>query len=342
MTMTTATLATIPTSSAGIGHGVNIGHGYVKYALIGPDGSERVLPAFPAMVAKAGASVSGALARAESVTMGDDFWWTGEDALLSPAPITYLGQERLADPLFIPTLLRGALHRLGLSAGTGGVCVTGLPASWAADETKARALGERVRAALPGYRHIRVIPEPLGLVYAALLDTSGQLAAGDVALSAGRVGVVDLGHHTDDLCVVDRLRPLPASLATFQIGTARPLAQVAALIGATYERELTLAEADAAVRARTLWVAGQPRPLPEGWQEPLIENGEALAARLVERWGRGADLDAILIGGGGAELPQKVQAIQRRFPQARVVSQPQTAIARGYARLARRLALEGR
>ena len=43
MTMTTATLATIPTSSAGIGHGVNIGHGYVKYALIGPDGSERTV-----------------------------------------------------------------------------------------------------------------------------------------------------------------------------------------------------------------------------------------------------------------------------------------------------------
>lgn len=329
------------TATATAGHGVNIGHGFVKYVIAGADGSERLPLVFPAMIARAGRTVAGALARAESVVMGDDFWWTGEDALLSPAPLTYLGQERLTDDIFIPALLRGALQRLGQLQGAGGVCVTGLPAAWAVDEGKARALGERIRAAQPGYRSIRVIPEPLGLVYAALLDGAGAVV-GDLALTGGRVGVIDLGHHTDDVCVVDRMRPIASSLATFQTGTARPLAQIATLLGEAYERELTLAEADAAVRARQVRIAGGARPLPEGWAEPLVENGAALARRLVERWGRGADLDAILIGGGGAELPQKVQAIQDRFPHARVVAQPQTAVARGYARLARRLAGEGR
>lgn len=319
------------------GHGVNIGHGFVKYVIVEPSGAERPAVVFPAMLAKASSSVAGALARAEVVTMGDDFWWTGEDALQG-TPRTFLGQERLADPIFIPALLRGALQRLGhLNGAAGGICVTGLPASWAGDEAKARALAERLKAALPGYRAIRVIPEPLGLVYAALLDGEGAVV-GEAALTGGRVGVVDLGHLTDDICVVDRMRPIPTSLATFQTGTKGPLSQIASRIGDVYEREATLAEADAAVRAGAVRVAGRLQPLPDAWQEPLAENGEALAARLVERWGRGADLDLILVGGGGAELAQKTAAIRRRFPQAVVVPEAQTAIARGYARLARRLA----
>lgn len=336
MQQQTQTLTAVATT----GHGVNIGHGFVKYVIVGPDGSERLPIVFPAQIARAGRAVSGALARAESVTMGDDFWWIGEDAGLGQ-PLTLLSQERLIDPVFIPALLKGALARLGAHTGAGGVCVTGLPASWARDEEKARALGERLRAAAPGYRSIRVIPEPLGLVYAALLDGAGQVA-GDLALSGGRIGVLDLGHHTDDVCVVDKLRPIDSSLATFQTGTARPLTLLMDQLAELVERPLTLAETDAAVRAGAFRVSGRSCALPSHWDRPFRENGEALAARLVERWGRGTDLDAILVGGGGAELAPKVQAIRARFPHAVVVEQPQTAIARGYARLARRLAGEGK
>lgn len=91
------------------------------------------------------------------------------------------------------------------------------------------------------------------------------------------------------------------------------------------------------MRAQALLVAGQPRPLPREWDRPLLQNGEAIVARLVEAWGSGAQFETILIGGGGAELAPLVTAIQRRFTHARPVEQPQTAIARGYARLARRL-----
>jgi hypothetical protein len=334
-----ATVAPL-TATATAGHGVNIGHGYVKYVVINPDGSERLPVVFPAQIARAGRDVGGALVRADTVLM-DEHWWAGEDAQLSPSPLTLLSQERLVHPTFIPVLLKAALRRLGLQAGAGGVCVTGLPASWARDEEKARALGERLRAATPGYRRIQVIPEPLGLVYAALLDERGQVN-GDLALSSGRIGVIDLGHHTDDICTVDRMRPIDSSLATFQTGTARPLTLLADLLAELAERPLTLAETDVAVRAGSFRISGRPQPLPPGWDRPIRENGESLASKLVERWGRATDLDAILIGGGGAELAPKVQAIQERFPHARVIEQPQTAIARGYARLARRLAGEGK
>lgn len=53
---------------------------------------------------------------------------------MSPNPLTFLAQERLHAPHFIPALLRSALTRLGnLHGRAGSFCVTGLPtqsSSW--------------------------------------------------------------------------------------------------------------------------------------------------------------------------------------------------------------------
>jgi len=319
------------------GHGPNIGHGFVKYIIIDEHGTELEPVIFPALLATAMRGVSGAIARAATVELAGKHWWVGDDALLAASPRTLLAQDRLQDTVFIPALLRGALDRFGALNGAGtGVCVTGLPATWAGDADHARRLGERLRAATPTYRSIRVIPEPLGLVYAALLDNAGQIV-GDPALQTGQVAVVDLGHHTVDVAVIQRMIPVGHALDTYQLGTARPLQQIRAHLSTTFERDLTLYETDQAVRRGSLMVAGQPRALPSGWDRPLLQNGEALVTRLVEAWGRGTQFDAILIGGGGAELEPLVTAIQQQFRHAQVVAQPQTAIARGYARLARRL-----
>lgn len=324
------------------GHGPNLGHGYVKYMVIDQHGQELAPVVFPAMIARAGRAVSGALRQVDRVEVAGAHYWTGDDALLAPSPLTMLAQARLQDATFIPALLRGALGRLGhLNGSSTGACVTGLPATWAADADKAKLLGERLRSATPAYAKIRVIPEPLGLIYSALLDNNGQVA-GDPILQTGRVAVVDLGHLTVDVAVVQRLTPIPASLDTYQLGTALPLMPIRARLSAHFERELTLHETDLAVRAGRLRIAGTEQPLPIGWDRPLLENGEAIGSRLVEQWGKGNQFDAILIGGGGAELPHLVEAITRKFGHARAVEQPQTAIARGYARLARRLGQEAK
>lgn len=319
------------------GHGPNIGHGFVKYIIIDEQGVEREPVVFPAMIANAGKSVAGAVAQASTVEFGGKHWWVGDDALLSTAPITMLAQDRLMNSVFIPALMRSALSQFGdLDGVIHGMCVTGLPATWATDVEKARQLGDRLRAATPIYRSIRVIPEPIGLIYSVLLDNDGNLA-GDPSLTTGQVAVVDIGHHTIDVAVIQRMIPVPSALDTYQLGTARPLQQIRARLTQVFERELTLYETDQAVRAGRLKVAGQPLPLPAEWDRPLRENGDLIATRLVEAWGRGTQFDSILIGGGGAELEPLVAAIRQRFAHAEVVNQPQTAVARGYARLARRL-----
>jgi hypothetical protein len=319
------------------GHGPNIGHGFVKYILIDEHGVEHEPVIFPALVARASRAVAGGLAQATSVEFGGKHWWVGDDALLSPTPITILVQDRLSDATFIPTLVRGAMNRLeALNGSTNGTCVTGLPATWALDTEKAQQLGERLRSVSPIYRWIRVIPEPLGLIYSLLLDNHGHLV-GDPVLTSGKVAIIDIGHHTVDIAVIQRMVPVPAALDTYQLGTARPLQQIRAQLARVFECDLTLFETDQAVRREGLNVAGRFQPLPAAWDRPLREYGDLIATRLVEAWGRGSQFDTILIGGGGAELPPLVAAIQQRFAHAQLVEQPQTAVARGYARLARRL-----
>jgi 5-methylcytosine-specific restriction endonuclease McrA len=318
------------------GHGPNIGHGYVKYVIIDPAGVELPPVVFPAQIARAARAVAGGLVEARHVRVGDVAYWTGDDAGLAPSPITMLAQERLGDPTFIPALVAGALDRFGcLNGSSVGQCVTGLPATWAEQGDSCRALGQRLRDAYP-YERIRVIAEPLGLAYSAILDNDGQVA-GDTVLTEGRIGVVDLGHHTVDVAELLKLAVAKGSFGTWQQGTATPLRQIQARLSASFERELSLAETDQAVRGEGLFVHGDWFPLPQGWDRPFVEQSQIILARLREVFGRGGRLDAILVGGGGAEERRIVEPILAYYPHARIVPQPQTAIARGYARLARRL-----
>lgn len=317
-------------------HGTNVGHGFVKYIVIDEQGTEYSPVVFPAMIAPASDSVAGALRDTSIVDVGNTSYWVGDDALLADTPITNLSQQRLTDSTFIPVLVQHALQQLQHNGSLTGTCITGLPATWAQDVEKAEALGARLRSATSWYTTIKVIPEPLGLIYSLLLDRYGQ-TTGDHTLVAGKLGIIDIGHHTIDICVVDTLRPLADSLDTYQMGSAHPLKRIRSHVSSYFERDLSLHAVDQAVRQHALSIAGRQRMLPTGWDRPLLEHGTAVAARLTEVWGSGNQFDAVLIGGGGAELEPLVAPLKQRFSHAQVVPDPQLAIARGYARLARRL-----
>jgi plasmid segregation protein ParM len=316
-------------------HGVNIGHGFVKYIALDQKGNERSLPPFPAIIAPARNSV-GTLQEAPTTEHDGVPYWVGEHASLSPTPTTFLAQERLTDPVFLPVLLRTALHRLHLTTAPG-PCVTCLPATWARDKAKCQALGAQLRtgAGQDYYPRIKVIPEPVALLCAVALDNSGAIIQNE--LVRGTVGIVDLGHHTVNVAAVHNLHLVDGSLHTWNIGSSRPLNAIASTLSAHFERELSLHDADQVVRSQAILIRGETHPLPHDWDAPLHENGQAIATKLQEVWGAGTHLDAILIGGGGAALPQVVQHIRTRFPQSKRVQDPQQVIALGCARFARRL-----
>ncbi|MCA0352024.1 MAG: ParM/StbA family protein [Chloroflexi bacterium] len=319
-------------------HGANIGHGFVKYT-INENGEEQTT-IFPAIVAPAASNAEGSLHDIPTVEVHGTLWWTGEHALLAPSPLSLRSQQRLYDRHIIPALVKGALQRLGQP--TGGACVTGLPAAWIGERDLAVALAGRLRDAVPsGFFHgatlktgIRVISEPLGALYGVLLDETGRIL--NLGYETGRIGVIDLGHNTVDACIVQALNVIPDSAISFELGSANPLQQLQTRISGRYNIDLTLHDVDQAVRKGYVRVAGEELDLPTGWERPWEANGQQVADAMVRAWGSGGKLDAIIIAGGGAELPILVRALQQRFRQAIVAPNPQTAIARGYARRARR------
>jgi hypothetical protein len=321
------------------GHGLNIGNGYLKYLVVDELGRELPPVIFPALLAPAQQTVAGAVRQAAALTLPDGSrWWVGEDALLDESPRACLGVERLHDPHFIPALIRAACERLGDLAADG-VCVTGLPATWMQERAKAQALGERLRAGTDRYRRIQGIPEPLGMIYALVLDNDGEVA-GDETLLTGDVAVIDGGHLTIDQAIVKGLVPLASGLRTWQLGTVKPLAQIAAQLSAHFDREFTPHAVDQIVRRGSVRIAGAERALPMHWDQPLIATGEAIAATLTASLGSGAQFDGILLGGGWALEERLTAPTLRCFPHATIVPDPQLSIARGYARLARRLAFD--
>lgn len=322
------------------GLGINPGHGFVKIVLL-MDGYDPQTITIPALVGQAQRQLTGAIKRVSAVEVAGGQWWIGDDALISKAPRTALNQDRIRDSVFIPALVKGTLSHVVGNGQTpaellaAAQCVTGLPATWALDRELAGALVQRLRSAAH-LGSIKVIAEPLGLIYAALLDDQGEVA-GDERLQNGRVAVIDIGHHTVDVAVMQRLVPEPESLVTFQLGTARPLHTIQQRLAAVYEVELPLYKVDEIVRTRQVRLAGATVELPKEWDAPLHQNGQTVAAKLVEAFGSGRQFDAILIGGGGEHLPQLVEAIQAKFKHAVPSGHGQLGVALGYARLARRL-----
>ena len=80
----------------------------------------------------------------------------------------------------IRTLRHGGCDRRQLRSGQRGrarrcAAATVRPATWVTDPAKRQALGARLREGHAGYRRIRAIAEPLGSIYAALLDTHRQI-----------------------------------------------------------------------------------------------------------------------------------------------------------------------
>lgn len=312
--------------------GFNGGHGYVKMVALDGKGNEAAAVVLPSQIAPATEALAGAVAEAETVAVGGRKFWVGQAGDLSDHPLTNLSTARLDDQYFIPALVKGALAQAALNGRARGVCVTGLPAIQAGDEEKAASLAARLKEGSTAWSEVRVIAEPLGLLYGVLLSNMGSIVNDSCQ---GRVAVIDLGHLTVDVAEVDNLRTKANSLDSWSLGTSAPLGRIRSLLSATWERELTLQQVDQAVRDGGMKVAGRFVQLPDGWNAPIIGTADALVARLQEKWGRGNQFDAILVGGGGAELSDVTNAIRAAFPHAEVVPEPQMAVARGYARLAR-------
>jgi hypothetical protein len=348
-----------------VAYGINLGHTWAKAVMI-HNGGEVVLEPFPSIIAQA-RSVTGAIAATERIELKGKHWYAGTDALIARGQIrTGFDQARLDDPHLLPVLTNAVMRRLAaqLAGGTAspastdsqededeviaaggegslalppGYCVTGLPATWADDSAKGQALSQRLREGWRNFTKIRVIGEQLGLVYSVILGPDGEFL-GDDDLRTQRLGILDLGGHTIDGCEIAAMNVDRDTLFTFNEGAAHPLQKVRLRLNAFFDADFSLYEVEQAIRVGHIQVGDQQRELPKHWDAPLIDAGHAITNRLGEVWGKGTQLYRIPIGGGTSQIAQITEPILKKYPQAFIVPEGQTAIARGFAYLARRFA----
>jgi hypothetical protein len=348
-----------------VAYGINLGHTWAKAVMI-HNGGEVVLEPFPSLIAQA-RSVTGAIAATERIELKGKHWYAGTDALIARGQIrTGFDQGRLDDTHLLPVLTNAVMRRLaaqlagvmetpgsadaqdddeaGAAAGEGpiamlppGYCVTGLPATWADDPSKGQALSQRLREGWRSFTKIRVIGEQLGLVYSVILGPDGEFR-GEADLRQQRLGILDLGGHTVDGCEVASMNVDRDTLFTFNEGAAHPLQKVRLRLNAFFDADFSLYEVEQAIRVGRIQVGDQQRELPKHWDAPLMDAGSTITNRLGEVWGKGTHLYRIPVGGGTSQIPQITEPILKKYPQAFIVPDGQTAIARGFAHLARRFA----
>lgn len=319
--------------------GFNIGHGWTKIVVLAADTAPATL-VFPSLVTPAVRQTMHDLVQLPTVKLGGTHHWVGEDAQRTGVPPEFT-QTRIQDEWYIPILVKGAMQRLserGLPMAellATAKCVSGLPAAWSRNPALCRTLAERIRQGLSpvSVGSVRVMAEPVGAVYSAMLNDQGGVE--DDRYRTTKVAVVDLGTGTVDTAVVDALVTDPASLMTYQLGTVEPITQLQQTLSAQVQVDLPWHAVEAAVRTgRIVWGAID-EPLPDGWEAPFAATGLAVAAKLEQSWKRGLQFTSIMLGGGGAEIPALVAPILTRFRNATLLPDPQLAIARGYARYGR-------
>jgi hypothetical protein len=193
-------------------------------------------------------------------------------------------------------LARAAIHQVVV--GTDALSImTGMPGAWFADKQARSALTQAIgQAGAPwGEVHITVAPEAAGVFYAYVFET-GALNA---ARAQGMVGVIDAGYRDVNVCYFAGGRYVAGESVAG--GMVDALRQIKRLIADAYGVELALHEVDAVVRAGTLKVAGQLRPLPDGSSAALIKGLNTILATGRSLWPNGGKtLDAVVLGGGGA------------------------------------------
>lgn len=220
--------------------------------------------------------------------------------------------------------------------------VTGLPINfYEADK-------DELEARLTGIQHIqrpdkplisvnvsrcRVIPQPMGTLIDAGLDENGAIVDAEVATS--HIGVIDIGGKTTNLLHANKMSDVRPESASVEIGgwdivrAARPVIENVARGAKLKDHDISNA-----VRTRSIQYKGTALDLSNQLNGCLTDFAVAIASKAKEFWpGQGAELNAIFLSGGGAQLIGDLVKNYFDHPRIEVVQDSMFSNVRGYYKL---------
>ncbi len=318
---------------------VDIGYGYTKG--VGPDDLRF---SFPSVVGAAeDIHFATDLIRGEeerAVGYGDRRFFYGEQALLqSRIQSAIFDRSRVHDHTY-KMLFVAALVEVSKSAPDSerAKVITGLPVEFFGDRPEVIKSFEGVykittdRAIKFTVESVFVAPQPFGSLFRELLDEQGKIA--NDGIERGRVGIIDVGTYTTDFVVSHELRYVQRLSGSIRTGWNEVVSQVQQALGDLHRLELMPHEVDRALQAGEVRVRGEPVSLEELVKPAVADIQTAIIARARDLWGEGADLDMILVSGGGG--PHLYDAVREVYPHAHLLDNAFWANAEGLYHFAQR------
>jgi plasmid segregation protein ParM len=181
-------------------------------------------------------------------------------------------------------------------------------------------------------KSLRVVPQPFGSLFSQAFGTNGQII--DPALLQSQVGIVDIGGKTTNLLVASRARDVARASNSIPTGGWEVVRAVRAHLAQTCsDANLRDHQIATAIANNSFSYYGEQVNLAPVVSEVAAEFCQSIAAEASQLWGAGAELNTILISGGGANLiGNQLAAHFHRHADVRIVEDAQTANAVGYYR----------
>jgi len=238
-------------------------------------------------------------------------------------------------------LFLAALTELEAGLWTSVRIVTGLPVAFYSDrnklrdrlmgEHKAQRKGKAVQTFVVS--ECRVIPQPFGTLLAAALDDFAIIGGTDFAKSM--VGIIDIGGKSTNIFTVDRMTEISRQTASVNLGGWDIIRVLKTQILERFpELDLRDHQVMDAVTHRKLKYFGETISLSTAIDEIVAPMADQVIAQVTQLWDRGANLDTILMTGGGALLLG--DRLKQVFRNARVVPDPVFANSLGFWKLSQR------
>lgn len=222
--------------------------------------------------------------------------------------------------------------------------ITGLPVRFYEQDRgdlKLRLLGRhevaregRVQPQVFNINRVKILPQNVGsYLSVALGDNGKQVASSDFLY--GKVGVIDIGSLTTNFLVMQRFTELRQESTSIEAGAWKLSRAVRhGLAERCPDLQLKDHQLMEAIKHQSVTYYGDKIDISELVYEAAAQLEDQIIAKAKERWGKGADLQCILVTGGGSLLLE--ERITRHFRHAKQVDNPVFANVLGYWKLAQR------
>ena len=226
---------------------------------------------------------------------------------------------------------------------------TGLPVSFYENDSK--ALADRIAGKYTVQRtgrdtqqikierdNIRVIPQPYGTLFSQAYNKDGDITISGSEIMKERVGIIDVGGRTTNFQVTNEMTQIASQKESIDVGGWKVVQAARTLIKGLCPDlpELPDHTVAQAVRDKSIIYYGDEVDLSEGVDKVLQTLSSAIASKAGTLWEMGADLQTILVTGGGAFLLGDLLKESYPHPKLIMVDDPVYANANGYHRFSLR------